>query len=583
MPSARLLLTALALAALCGAVPGSPLHAEDAKTDIASGDAGAYMAARVAEAQNDFRSATRWYGEAILADPGNARLLEGAILAELGLGDFALATEAARLLKAQDAEPNQLAEFALLADEAFREDYAGILAAIKAGRPLGDLVNALVGAWAKVGEGKMSEALAAFDDITKTKGVEAFGHFHKALALASVGDFEGADEILSGRAAGPIFVMRRGVFAHAEILSQLERNADALALLERSFGTDPDPLVDALRRRLAAGEPVPFDTVRTARDGIAEVFYSVATALNDDADPVYTLLHLRVASHLRPDHSDATLLTADVLQELQQFELAAETYATFAPDDPNFVAAEIGRAGSLRSQGNADAAIEALQALARSHGNILAVQYALGDMLRMEDRFDEAKTAYTAAIDLLPAVTEADWVLYFYRGIAHEQSKDWAPAEADFRRALDLNPKQPQVLNYLGYGLVDRGEKLDEALGMIEKAVAGDPEQGYIIDSLAWARFKLGRYDEALAPMEKASLLEPVDPIVTDHLGDVYWMVGRKLEARFQWRRALSFEPTEKDALRIRRKIEVGLDEVLAEEAKAQETKAPVEAAGTGD
>lgn len=572
MPITPRILTALLLAAALGA----PLRAEEI-------DAGAYLAARVAESENDFQAATAWYGKAIISDSGNTRLLEGAILAELGTGDFELAIEAAKRLKEQGGEQNQLSAVTLLADQAKREDYAAILADIEAGSPLSDLVSGLVGAWAMVGEGKMSDALAAFDKITETKGLEAFGYFHKALALASVGDFEGADEILSGRAAGPIFVMRRGVFAHAEILSQLERNADALALLDRSFGADSDPIVDAVRVRLKAGEPIPFQTVQTARDGIAEVFYSVGTALNRDADPVYTLLHLRVASYLRPDHSDATLLTADVLQELQQHRLAAETYATFGPDDPNFVSAEIGRAGALRAEGNPDAAIEALKALARTHGDLLSVQFALGDMLRMEERFDEAKVAYTAAIDLLPEVTENNWIMFFYRGIAHEQSKDWPSAEADFRRALDLNPTQPQVLNYLGYGLVDRGEKLDEALAMIKKAVADDPEQGYIIDSLAWALFKLGRYDEALQPMERASLLEPVDPIVTDHLGDVYWMVDRKLEARFQWRRALSFEPTEKDAERIRRKLEVGLDEVMAEEAKAEAAKAPVDAAGTTD
>jgi Flp pilus assembly protein TadD len=244
------------------------------------------------------------------------------------------------------------------------------------------------------------------------------------------------------------------------------------------------------------------------------------------------------------------------------------------------VAAEIGRASALRSQGNSDAALEALTALARSHGNLFSVQFSLGDMLRMEERFDEAEVAYTAAIDLVPEISEEDWVLYFYRGISHEQSKDWAAAEADFRRSLELNPNQPQVLNYLGYGLVDRGEKLEEALGLIEKAVAADPDKGYIIDSLAWAYFRLGRYQDALAPMERASLLEPVDPIVTDHLGDVYWMVGRKLEAKFQWRRALSFDPTEKDAERIRRKLEVGLDAVMAEEAGGA---APVKAAGVGD
>jgi tetratricopeptide (TPR) repeat protein len=569
MPLAARLLPALALAVLLTA----PVRAED-------GDAGAYLAARVAESHNDFRAASGWYGRAILSDSGNPRLLEGAILAELGGGDMALAIEAARRLQALGGMPGQLAEFALLADEAQREDYAALLASAEGGRDLGQLVNSLTIAWAHVGAGRMSEALEAFDTATQTRGLEAFGYYHKALALASVGDFEGADAILSGRVAGPIFVMQRGVFAHVQILSQLERNADALALLDRSFGTDPDPVVDAVRRRLEAGEPLPFDTVRTARDGIAEVFFTVGSALTNDADPVYSLLHLRVASYLRPDHSDARLLTADVLDTLGQHQLAAETYAAFPPEDPYFVSAEIGRAGSLRSQDKADAAVEALQALARSYPDLLSVHFALGDMLRGEDRFDEAEVAYTAAIDLLPQVTEDDWVLFFYRGIAHEQSKDWAAAEADFRRALELNPDQPQVLNYLGYGLVDRGEKLDEALGMIEKAVAGDPEKGYIIDSLAWALFRLGRYDEALAPMERASLLVPVDPIVTDHLGDVYWMVGRKLEARFQWRRALSFEPTEKDALRIRRKLEVGLDAVMAEEAAGT---APVEAAGNGN
>lgn len=567
-------LSALVLAAALGA----PLQAED---DI---NTGAYLAARIAERENDFRAATGWYSQAIAADPGNPTLLDGAILAAIGTGGLAPAVELAAMRrdlgKDQGIDRSQLADLVLLADEAQREDYAAIQAAAETGRDVGDLANQLVVAWAKVGEGKMSEAVEAFDAVAKKPGYEAFGYFHKALALASVGDFEGADDILSGKAAGPIVVMRRGVFAHVQILSQLERNADALALLDRSFGPGPDPLVDPVRRRLEAGEPLPFETVRTARDGIAEVFYSISTALQGGGDPVYTLLHLRVAGFLRPDHSDALLMTADVLEELGQYDLAVETYAQFKPDDPAFVTAEIGRASALRAQGKADAAIEALKTLARANADLIGVQFALGDMLRGQERFSEAITAYSAAIDLAAAAGKEDWVLYFYRGISHEQSQDWAPAETDFRRALDLNPTQPQVLNYLGYGLVDRGEKLDEALGMIEKAVAGDPKQGYIIDSLAWAFFKLGRYAEALEPMEKASLLEPVDPIVTDHLGDVYWMNDRKLEARFQWRRALSFNPTEKDKARILRKLEVGLDAVMAAEGTAP---APVKAAENGN
>jgi tetratricopeptide (TPR) repeat protein len=136
-----------------------------------------------------------------------------------------------------------------------------------------------------------------------------------------------------------------------------------------------------------------------------------------------------------------------------------------------------------------------------------------------------------------------------------------------------LRPEQPQVLNYRGYSLVEKQIKLDEALDMIERAVAARPDSGYIVDSLGWVLYRLGRYEEAVEHMERAAELMPVDPVVNDHLGDVYWAVGRVLEAEFQWRRALSFvdEETEEEAKpdRIRRKLEVGLDLVLEEEGAA--------------
>jgi len=127
------------------------------------------------------------------------------------------------------------------------------------------------------------------------------------------------------------------------------------------------------------------------------------------------------------------------------------------------------------------------------------------------------------------------------------------------------------VLNYLGYSLVEQQVKLDEALAMIETAVAERPESGYITDSLGWVFYRLGRYEEAVAPMERAVSLLPVDPIVNDHLGDVYWKVDRKREAEFQWKRALSFDPGEEETARIQRKLDVGLDVVLEEEAASDQ------------
>lgn len=529
------------------------------------GAAGAYLAAQVAASENDFREAARWYDRLIQVGVNDPATLEGAVIAHLSLGDFEKAAGLARQLVQQGGR-SQTAYIALLTDQAKRGEFAPLIADTLAGRSIGRLLDDLVMAWAALGDGRMSDAVAGFDKLATSPGLEAFGLYHKALALASVGDFESADNILSGREAGQIALMRRGAIAHAQILSQLERNPDALALLQQAFGTEADPQIDAFRARLEAGEPVPYDVVTNPVDGIAEVFFTLSTALRGEAEDGYTLIYARAAAYLRPDHSEATLLAAGLLESLGQNALAGETYAKIAPDDPTYHVAEIGRANTLIAEDKTDAALEVLQALTRSHGQFIEVQAALADALRRQERFTDAIPVYTQAIDLIPEPVQRHWTLFYSRGISNERAGNWPEAEADFRRALELNPDQPQVLNYLGYSFVDRGENLDEALGMIERAVAAQPEAGYIIDSLAWALFRLGRYDEAVEPMERAALLEPVDPVVTDHLGDVYWAVGRKLEARFQWHRALSFEPEEDEATRIRRKLEVGLDAVLAEE-----------------
>jgi tetratricopeptide (TPR) repeat protein len=275
--------------------------------------------------------------------------------------------------------------------------------------------------------------------------------------------------------------------------------------------------------------------------------------------------------HLRGDHVDAILLAAGLLEQMERFELATETYNLVGREDPAFYAAELGRSDALRRSGKPDAAIEVLQSLAETHSDLPVVHSSLGDALRQLERFEEAAAAYDIALSKYDEENSGQWFIYYARGITHERLGIWEKSEADFRKALELNPDQPQVLNYLGYSLVEKQIKLDEALDMIERAVAARPDSGYIVDSLGWVLYRLGRYDEAVGHMERATELMPIDPIVNDHLGDVYWSVGRFLEAEFQWKRALSFvdhgdAAQEADPDRIRRKLEVGLDQVLDEE-----------------
>ena len=536
-------------------------------TAIAQGVAGAYLAARHASIYSDFRSAADYYGRAVMADPSNPAILESAAMSYIALGQVDKAATIARRLAFLNVN-SQIANMAQTADLLKKEDFDTVLSEMENGLSIGEAMDPLITAWAQIGAGRMSSALETFDALAQQDGMQLFGLYHKALALATVGDFEGAAYILSGDAAGTLNLTRRGVIAYVEVLSQLERNADAVALIDQSFGTDLDDALAAIRADLVDGKVLPFDAVRNAKDGAAEVFLIVAGALNGETADGYTLLYSRITEYLRPDHVDAILLSAALLENLERYDLATEAYNSIPRDHPAFAAAELGRAEALHKSGKTEAAIEVMEQLARREPDNVAIHVTLGDTLRGLQRYDEASRAYDAALALIDEPARPQWLLYFARGITHEREDRWDQAEADFRRALELNPGQPQVLNYLGYSFVEMGENYDEALEMIEEAVAASPNSGYIVDSLGWVQFRLGQYAEAVVNLERAAELMAVDPVVNDHLGDAYWAVGREVEARFQWKRALSFDPEEADATRIRRKLEVGLDAVLAEEGE---------------
>ena len=537
------------------------------------GLAGPYLAGRAAISDNDFRSASGYVVRALLRDPMNVSIMESALLAYLGTGDVKSAVPIARRLV--EVEPgNQFANMLIIAQLMHDKNYEEVISRLETEEGVGPLVDKLLLAWAQVGRGRMAAALETLDEISNMRGTQDFGLYHTALALALVGDLEAADDILAGRNGPTLPASRDGVIAHAEILSQLERNEDALELLEAVFSGVSDPFVDFLKQQLLAGQTLPFATVRQANDGAAEVFSAIGAAVIEDENPALTLVYTRIAEYLRPDHVEAILLSAQTLERLGQYKLATETYDKIPVDSPSYLRATLGRAKALRMAGDTDQAIEVLKGLADVAPDQPDVFADLGDILRRLDRHAEAVEVYDRAIELYDAAGQDNWLLYFTRGISLERSGAWERSEADLRRALELRPDQPQVLNYLGYSLVELQVKLDEALDMIERAVAARPNDGYITDSLGWVLYRLGRYEEAVGHMERATELMPVDPIVNDHLGDVYWAVGRYREARFQWERAMSFEPEEKDATRIRRKLEVGLDRVLEEEGAEPHKKA---------
>ena len=545
----------------------------DFTPSAASADAaGPYLAARQADLSGDFAKVVEYGTRALVDNPERADVLEGLVVAHTAMGDIEKALPIAHRLASINPD-NQLAGLVLLGDALASENWDEAIALLQSGISVAGVVDQMITAWASLGQGRMSQALEIFDALSEDPNSRSFAQFQKALALAHVGDFEGAANIFSG-SEGDMQLNRGGILAYAQVLSQLDRHADALELMNANASPLVDPEVDDIIARLEAGEVLPFTGITSPNDGVAELFYAVSESRSVDSDSTIALIFSRLAEYLNPKNAVATLLSARLLERLERHELAVEAYGRVPQDSLLYQEAAVGRTDVLRRSDKFEEAIDELKALAEAYPDTLRFRVALGDTLMQLDRFKEARSAYDQAIAGFSSDLPGQWATYFQRAIALTKLDEWTAAEADFRKALELSPEEPNVLNYLGYTYVERQENLDEALDMIERAVAARPDSGYIVDSLGWVFFRLGRYDEAVEQMERAVELIPVDPILNDHLGDTYWAVGRKREAEFQWSRALSFVTDDTDIEemnpdRVRRKLEVGLDVVLEEEGAA--------------
>ncbi|MBL1434990.1 MAG: tetratricopeptide repeat protein [Rhodobacteraceae bacterium] len=551
------LLKTLSLAATM-ALSGVPMARSE-------GFAGAFLAAKSANIANDYVDAAYYYTQAMIAEPDNGYIMQGGLFAFVASGDALAAEAIARKMAAADFK-DEYAHTVMITGAFQREDYSAALGLMAdPSFEINPLIKQLLSGWALIGMGETEAGIETLTAPSENEAIVSFGLYNQGLALAYLGEYSEADAVF---AAGGAYVNRGAVLAHAQILAVLGRQDEALSMMEGGAGSSfTDRESDDLRARLAAGDSIDFERIRTPQDGGAEIFLVLGDALNSEGSERLALLYARLSTTLQPDNAEALLLIGDVLTQQAQFDLALKAYDAVPSSDPLALNAKMGRALNLRQNGDLDGAIATLRAALEIKPDGISLWQSLGDVLRQNDDLEAAQAAYSRAIDLLPATDiRAAWRLYYARAVVQHRADNWPAAEADFRQALALNPEQPDALNYLGYSLVDRGEKLDEALGMIETAVNAKPDSGAIADSLGWVYYRLGRFEDAETAMETAVKLLPVDPILSDHFGDVLWMVDRKREARFQWRRALSFDPEEADALRIHDKLSRGLDAVLADE-----------------
>lgn len=530
---------------------------------------GHFLAARHARLNRDYASAAAYYQRAMALDPNNAQVVQGAFLALLAAGNAPKAMELAPSLQALN--PNDhLARMAIAANAMLRRDYDAVLRMVAEGPQAGihGAFNPLLAAWAEAGKGNAEAAKAALAGLSRNP---LFGGVHdhlKPLLLEELGLTDEALEVYAAFAEKPERVGTRQIDGYARLLQRLGRIEDARALVQRSLDLNPEnaTLRAAMKRlqKTNIGKADIAPLVGNAQDGFAESLFAAANAFGRNDGGELTELHLQLALALRPDLDDARILLADIYESRKQWTRAIDTYAKINPQGVYGELAQTRIAVSTYEMGEHDAAIRMLRKTAAANPDDYRPHLTLGDLFRQSEMWSEAAKEYTTALDRIPQLEPRHWFILFARGIAYERAKLWDKAEPDMQKALELQPEQPMVLNYLGYTWVDMGRNIDVATDMIKRAVALRPNDGAIVDSLGWAYYRLGRFDEAVVQLERAVELKGGDPVITDHLGDAYWKVGRRAEAQFQWRRALGLKPEPELEQKVKHKLDVGLDPVAA-------------------
>jgi tetratricopeptide (TPR) repeat protein len=528
------------------------------KTDSTSGK---YLAGRFARYLGDTEAAARFYRQA-LAEDGNNDILRGRTFRLLlNAGEVDEAIKLARNVRTNDREEG-LAPTVTVVDHVRRRDLAAADAAANEmpSTGLNATLRPVIRAWIKAGLGQGDEALRELDALNRFPQIRPFQQFHVALVQDFLGRDEAADATYKDLLAQRTSRTSRAVQAYAAFHARLGRKDDAERALAELLPDDSDGTAAQFARELIArgGNK---RLVKTAAAGLAEAFYGAARGVLQQRSSEQATIYLHLALHLQPDFDIARVVLASIHEGEQRWEEANRAYGRIAKDGALGWHARIRIAVNLSRADKAEEGIQILRGMAAERRDRTDALVTLGELLRGRQRWDEAAVAYDEALARLQNVDEDDWTLFYSRGIAHERGKRWELAEKDFQKALELSPDQPLVLNYLGYSWVDQGTNLVRARAMIEKAVELRPRDGYIIDSLGWALYRMGDFKGAVQQLERAVALLSDDPVINDHLGDAYWRVGRRNEARYQWERALIFKPEADLIETVREKLKNGLSD----------------------
>jgi tetratricopeptide (TPR) repeat protein len=553
-------LVALAALSLAGCMTTAPTAGLRPSAPVARADDdaslyGLFLAGRAAMDLGHGEEAANYLARASDARPDETFLKESAFTAALVAGDVHRAASLAPAGADSTQSMQRLGRLTQAVDHIALGD-GRQAEALLAGDPLGPphrSAGVLLLPWAAAEAGDWKTALT-LQDAQGDRLVTEVSLLNQALLFERAHRYTEADaafrKLMTDGDGAALYTA-----AYGEYLERRARKADADALYVTALKTDPTSRgVLAARARLAAGKPPP--PAPSLTQGAAQALLAPAALFLADKQQELGLAYLRLVLRLDPERDEAWLLVGDSMIAAGDIDAGRAAYNHPRPGSPDYLGARARLIETYSTPVDSLTVLKLAQDTVKAAPGDPDAMTLLADALRTSERYQESADV----LDKLIAARgeAASWDLYYMRGVALEQAGHWPDAERDLKKALALKPDEPDILNYLGYSWVDRGEQVAEGKAMIEKALATKPDSGAIIDSLGWAYYRLGDYDRSVQQLERATELEPADAEINNHLGDAYWRAGRRIEAAFQWRRVLTLQPDAKLRAEVETKLKNG-------------------------
>jgi tetratricopeptide (TPR) repeat protein len=330
-------------------------------------------------------------------------------------------------------------------------------------------------------------------------------------------------------------------------------------------GSGDKLFADALLRSAwrSEGLPPPVKPINrlAVQTGLAALYRRVAMALIDQDVPEQGLLLARIAQWIAPQDEATRVAVAKALNANNLSDAGIAELGGIAPTSPYWISALEQRLSILNARGKQAEAISVASDAAKQEPGSLAVKLLQARAYEANGNLANAVASYRTLVSSAETAKVSQRQLGNYRLLlasALDRSGDWQSAKAELEKILVLDPNNAQVLNYLGYSLLEKGVDQVRATAMVKRAYDMNPESSAITDSLGWAYYLDGKAAQALPLLEKAAKAAGNDAAINEHLGDVFWALGRRRDARYAWNSAR--QSAEGDVVaRLTGKIDLGL------------------------